>query len=155
MHQRQKVLIITVIVLVALGSGCSRGDRIIKVADLPQTPEFEVDARPEYNPPTMPTQRVHIDVGYIWKQNTLLSLPIFNDNGHYIGYTGNDAQYIEFKKGELEDWTGKANITLPPNQSIPFWDAWGGKLLLIVLIPPFVIVSLLLDRLWRKISTGM
>ena len=155
MNQRQKILVVAVIVLVTIGSACSRGDRIIKVADLPQTPDFEVDSRPQYAPPTMPAQRVHIDVGYIWKQNKLLFLPIFNDNGRYVGYTGSDVTYIEFKKGELEDWTGKANITLPQTPSIPFWDAWGGKLLLIVLIPPVVFLSLLWDRLWRKISTGM
>jgi hypothetical protein len=103
----------------------------------------------------MPVQKVHVDIGYIWKQNKLLSMPIFNDNGRFVGYTGTDTQYIEFKKGEMEEWTKEANLNLPPNPSIPFWDAWGGKLLLIGLTPPFVILSLLADRLWRRISTGM
>ena len=103
----------------------------------------------------MPVQRVHVDVGYIWKQNKLLFLPIFNDNGRYVAYTGSETQYIEFKKGELDEWTAKADVTLPKEPSIPFWDAWGGKILLIVLIPPFALLSLLLDRLWRRISTGM
>ncbi|MEP6789405.1 MAG: hypothetical protein ABJB40_13285 [Acidobacteriota bacterium] len=155
MKHRQKVLVLAVIALVAVGSACSRGDRIIKIADLPQTPDFEVDSRPQYAPLSMPAQKTHIDIGYTWKQNSLLFLPIFNDNGRYVAYTGSEAQYIEFKKGELEEWTAKANVTLSTNPSIPFWDAWGGKILLIVLIPPFAILSLLLDRLWRRISTGM
>ena len=155
MKRRQKLLVLAVIALVGAGSACSRGDRIIKVADLPQTPDFEVDARPLYAPLSMPAQKTHIDIGYIWKQNSLIFLPIFNDNGRYVAYTGSDSQYIEFKKGELENWTAKANIALPPDPSIPFWDAWGGKILLIVLIPPVVFLSLLWDRLWRRISTGM
>ena len=155
MRSQTKIVLIAALFCVAAGSACSRGDRIIKIADLPQTPDFEVDSRPQFAPPSMPVQRVHIDVGYIWKQNKLLFLPILNDNGHYVAYTGRETQYIEFKKGELEDWTGKANITLPQNPSIPFWDAWGGKLLMIVLIPPLVLLSLLWDRLWRRITTGM
>ncbi len=154
MRSQPKILIVAVLGLVAVGSACSRGDRIIKVADLPQTADFQLDTRPEYAPPSMAAQKVHVDIGYIWKQNKLLFMPILNDSGHYVGYTGGDTQYIEFKKGALEDWTGKANVTLPQNPSIPFWDEWGDKLLLIVLIPPFVVLSLLLDRLWRRISTG-
>lgn len=150
------ILLAAALFAVAIGSACSRGDRIIKVADLPQTPDFEVNARPEFAPPTnVPATKVHLDVGYVWKQNSLLFMPIFNDDGHYVGYTGSEATYIEFKKDELAEWTARANVTLPDKPSIPFWDAWGGKLLLVVLIPPFVFLSLLADRLWRKISTGM
>jgi len=154
-NSRTQGLFLLLLAAAVLGSACSRGDRIIKVADLPQAPEFEVDSRPQFAPPSMKTQKVHVDIGYIWKQNKLLFLPIFNDDGHYVAYTGSETQYIEFKKGELDDWASRANVSLPASYSIPFWDAWGGKLLLIVLIPPFVFLSLLSDRLWRRITTGM
>ncbi len=148
-------LLLVLLVAAVFGSACSRGDRIIKVADLPQTPEFDVDTRPEFAPQRMPAEKVHVDIGYTWKQDKLLFMPIFNNSGHYVGYTGGETHYIEFKKGELDEWASRANVSLPANPSIPFWDEWGGKLLLIVLIPPFVFLALLWDRVWRKISTGM
>src|SRR5258708_11861790 len=104
-----KILIIAALFFVAFSSACSRGDRIIKVADLPNTPDFEVAARPEFAPPIgYPAERIHLDVGYVWKQDKLMFTPIFNDNGRYVGYTGGEATYIEFKKGELDEWTAKA-----------------------------------------------
>jgi hypothetical protein len=152
-HSRVGLLGLTF--FVAVGTACSRGDRIIKVADLPNTPDFQVETRPQYAPPTIAPSKVHVDVGYVWTQNKLLFFPILNTEGRYVGYTGSDSQFIEFKKGELDEWANKANVSLPKEPSIPFWDAWGGKLLLIVLIPPFALLSLIVDRLWRRITTGM
>jgi len=149
-----QIRLLALIFLVATATACSRSDRIIKVADLPNTPDFEVNTRQQYDLGAKP-EKVHLDVGYLWSQNSLLDFPILNTDGRFVGYTGSDSRYIEFSKGELEDLTTKANIPMPQPPSIPFWDAWGGKLLLLVLIPPFVVISLLLDRLWRKISTGM
>jgi hypothetical protein len=154
MNPGTKVRLLALIFVVAGATACSRSDRIIKVADLPNTPDFEVSARQRYNIGAKP-EKVHLDIGYLWSQNSLLVFPILNTDGRFVGYTGSDSQYIEFSKGELEDLTTKANIPMPQAPSIPFWDAWGGKLLLLVLIPPFVVISVLLDRLWRKISTGM
>jgi hypothetical protein len=145
-----------ILIAVMAATGCSRTERIIKVAELPNTPEFDIEARPQFAPATsVKAEKAHLDIGYLWNQNKILFFPIFNDNGRFVGYIGSDVQYIELKKGELEDLTTRANIPLPQTPSIPFWDAWGGKLLLAVLIPPFVVLSLFLERLWRKISTGM
>jgi hypothetical protein len=38
-------MILTTLFVVAAGSAYSRGDRVIKVADFPDTPEFQVQAR--------------------------------------------------------------------------------------------------------------
>ena len=154
MNSKTKIRFLALFFLAAAATACSRADRIIKVADLPNTPDFEVNARQQYNLGAKP-EKVHLDVGYLWSQNSFLVFPILNTDVRFVGYTGSDSQYIEFSEGELEDLTKKANIPMPQTPSMPFWDAWGGKLLLLVLIPPFVVVSLLLDRLWRKISTGM
>ena len=151
-----KIRLLLILITVLTAAACSRTERIIKVAELPNTPEFEIEARPQFAPPmSVKAEKVHLDIGYLWNQNKLLFFPIFNDNGRFVGYTGSDVQYIELKKGEVEDLTTKANIPMPQTPSIPFWDAWGGKLLLAVLIPPFVVLSLFVERLWRKISTGM
>ena len=154
MNLRTKIRLLALIFVVSSATACSSSDRIIKVADLPNTPNFEVNARQRYDIGAKP-EKVHLDVGYLWSQNSFLVFPILNTDGRFVGYTGSDSQYIEFSKGELEDLTTKANIQMPQAPSIPFWDAWGGILLLLVLIPPFVVISLLLDRLWKKISTGM
>ena len=154
MNTGRQVRLLALLLLVAAATACSRSDRIIKVADLPNTPDFEVNARQQYDLRAKP-EKVHLDVGYLWSQNSFLVFPILNTDGRFVGYTGSDSQYIEFNEGELEDLTRKANIPMPQPPSIPFWDAWGGKLLLLVLIPPFAVISLLLNRLWQKISTGM
>lgn len=156
MRSQPKIVMIVALFFVAAGSACSRGERMIKVADLPDTPEFQVDARPAFAPPTsVASSKVHVDVGYIWKQNKLFFFPLLNLDGRYVGYTGDDSTYIEFKKGQLDEWAAKANVTLPKDPSIPFWDAWGGKLGLIAVIPPFLFLSYWADRLWRRFSTGM
>ena len=156
MRSQFKVILIAALFLVAGTTACSRGDRIIKVADLPQTPEFEIDARPAFAAPNdKSSSKVHLDVGYIWRQNKLFFLPIFNDDGHYIGYTGSEVSYIPLSKDEVADLAAQGNVTLPSAPSIPFWDAWGGKLALIAIIPPFLFLSFWADRLWRRFTTGM
>ena len=124
MNPGAKIKLLAFIFVVTGATACSRSDRIIKVADLPNTPDFEVNARQQYNLGVKP-EKVHLDVGYLWNQNSFLVFPILNTEGRFVGYSGSDSQYIEFSKGELEDLTTKANIPMPQTPSIPFWGCMG------------------------------
>jgi hypothetical protein len=104
------------------------GEKIIKLADLPDTAEFQT---PEGG---------YIDVGAIYKQFKILWLPLHNYEIRMVGYTGENGTYLELAEAELRAAAAAAGVTLPEGVNLPFWDAWGGKLafggviLLIVLI---------------------
>jgi hypothetical protein len=98
---------------VILGWG---GEEIIKVADFPNTEEFE-NGRGEY-----------FDAGYVYKQVTIFFIPVWNYDGKWVGYVGEKNGYLLLKKAELDRLAAKANVRLPETPSLPFWDSIGGKL---------------------------
>jgi len=98
---------------VILGWG---GEEIIKVADFPNTEEFE-NGRGEY-----------FDAGYVYKQVTIFFIPVWNYDGKWVGYVGEKNGYLQLKKAELDSMAAKANVRLPETPSLPFWDSIGGKL---------------------------
>ena len=98
---------------VILGWG---GEEIIKVADFPNTEEFE-NGRGEY-----------FDAGYVYKQVTIFFIPVWNYDGKWVGYVGEKNSYLQLKKAELDRLAAKANVRLPETPALPFWDSIGGKL---------------------------
>jgi hypothetical protein len=92
------------------------GEEIIKVVDFPNTEEFE-NGRGQY-----------FDAGYVYKQVTIFFIPVWNYDGKWVGYVGNNDGYLRLKKAELERLAEKANVKLPAEPALPFWDSIGGKL---------------------------
>jgi len=92
------------------------GEEIIKVADFPNTEEFE-NGRGEY-----------FDAGYVYKQVTIFFIPVWNYDGKWVGYVGEKNSYLQLKKAELDRMAAKANVRLPDTPPLPFWDSIGGKL---------------------------
>src|SRR5215203_2222658 len=92
------------------------GQEIIKVADFPNTAEFEY-ARGEY-----------IDAGYAYKQVTIFFIPVLNYDIKWVGYVGEKNGYLQLKKAELDRLAAKANVRLPETPALPVWDSIGGKL---------------------------
>ena len=133
MRLSAKIIFLIIIFATFWVSACSRGEKIIKVAEFPDTPEFQVDVGSERSPGipdlTVPPKKVHIDLGYVWSQTKILYCPVDNSNGQYVGYTGDDKTYIKLKKSELDELTKKANVTIPESPPLSFWDTWGGKLI--------------------------
>jgi hypothetical protein len=155
MYFKSKIILGAVILMALFSGAWSRGgEKIMKVADFPDTPEFEVLARDDRFPPRPIDQpkKVFIDLGYVWKQDKLLTCPVFNYKGHWVGYTGNGISYIPFKEAELQELAKNANIVIPESPDIPFWDAWGGKLALLVIIPVLLAIGYLWDLLWRYLK---
>ncbi|HEX9737250.1 MAG TPA: hypothetical protein VGG06_35245 [Thermoanaerobaculia bacterium] len=94
------------------------GEKIAKVMDLPDTPDFRMDSG-EY-----------IDVGYRYKQLTIFFIPVWNYDEHWCGYIGRDNRYLSLDRSDLADLVATAGLQLSDSPSKPFWDAVGGKLLI-------------------------
>lgn len=92
------------------------GEEIVKVADFPNTDEFEY-SRGEY-----------VDAGYVYKQVTIFFIPVWNYDGRWVGYVGKGKSYLELNKTQLDQLAQMANVKLPASPTLPFWHAIGGKI---------------------------
>jgi len=104
----------------------SLGDETIAlIARLPDTDDYAIDGK-------------FVDIGIIYKSFAIASLPIINYDKRWCLFYG-DTYYLANKQ-ELDEIAGELNITLPDGLELPFWDAWGGKLILLsILIVSFLI----------------
>ena len=119
------VIILTVLAMpvrAAAGLFSYGGEQIIRVQDFPDTEEFEY-SRGRY-----------IDAGYVYKQVSILFIPVWNYDGRWVGYVGSDEEYLNLEKEELDQMAKEANISLPATPGLPFWEAIGGKLLFSLII---------------------
>jgi hypothetical protein len=145
-----RILFLLVLFGVALGSGCivysTDGEKIIKVADFPDKPEFQREVR---NQSGIGAEKIYIDAGYTWSQTTFFWCPIYNGTGKYVGHIGSDTKYLPLEPAEIKELAAKAQITLPESPQLPFWDRIGGKLaafgILIVVILLYIGWSILTD----------
>ena len=92
------------------------GEKIIKVADLPDTKEYFME------------NGQFLDVGYVYKQVSIFFVPVWNYDGKWAGYVGSDEFYIPLTKAELDAIVAEANVTLPDTPPLSFWETVGGKL---------------------------
>lgn len=141
-----------ILICVAMSSACSMGgERIIKVAQFPDTSECQRDVKAPYGP----TKKIHIDAGYVWKQDKFLNCPIFNDKGRYVGFIGDDYRFLDLEPEEMNVLAKNANVVLPESPSLPFWDAMGGKLAAVGLLAVLIVFSLAWNAFWRFIKQGI
>lgn len=98
------------------------GEKVIKVANFPDTEEWKS------------SERKHVDVGYRFKQISIFFVPIWNYDGSWCGYIGQDDHYLNLNTTEVTSLAAKAGINLPDAPNLPFWDSYGGKLLLLVVL---------------------
>jgi hypothetical protein len=105
------------------------GEKIIKIADFPDTPGFKNGAK-------------HFDLGYRFKQVTLFFVPVWNYGGAWCGaIPGDDGHFYDFSREQLENFAHAANITIPAEASLGAWDSFGGKLLVGALALAFLLYS--------------
>lgn len=105
-------------------------DTIIKVAPFPDNPIIQNNTK-------------HYDAGYIYKTFNVFFVPIWVYDEHWCGYI-NDKAFYPMTRDELERPARIAGIDLPYGSQVPFWDAWGGKLLIISILVSYA--------LWKRSS---
>ena len=109
-------------------------DDIEHVIDLPDTENYSV--------PDEDGEKHYFDIGIKHGQFTLFFLPIVNygekeyvyyyDNGFFSNYS-----FKTIPNEELSDLKQKYN--LPDDPKLPFWDEWGGKIVLLLIILLFIL----------------
>lgn len=128
--------IITLIIVVLMTSSADAkvplffsfsGESISKVADFPDTEDFKT-ADGDY-----------IDAGCIYKQVSIMFIPVWNYDIRWCGYIKGSDSYLDFDKEELDLMAELAEVELPETPSISFWNAIGGKLVFILLIVAFIL----------------
>ncbi|MBK8803925.1 MAG: hypothetical protein IPN71_18110 [Fibrobacteres bacterium] len=97
-------------------------EKIVKVADFPDTGDFKIDANE------------NLDPGYKFKQVQLFWLPLWNYGGEWCGYVGKDDTYLEIPKATLDSLAKSVNVTLPDSPSLGLWNTIGGKLIVVLLL---------------------
>ena len=100
------------------------GERTHKIADFPDTAEFQ----------TSGVLRYYVDAGVVYKQITIFFLPLWNYDIRWAGYMPNTSQYVDMTRSELEELATRANVVLPRDPELPLWDRVGGKLVLGLLV---------------------
>ena len=92
------------------------GEKIIKVADLPNTKEYFME------------NGQFLDAGYVYKQVSIFFVPVWNYDGKWAGYIGSDELYLPLTKDHLDLIAAAENVTLPDTPPLSFWETVGGKL---------------------------
>lgn len=96
------------------------GEKIIKVVDLPDTEDFVDD------------NGSPLDLAYIYKQIVILwILPVWNYDGRWCLNDGASETYYAIDKAEWDAAMQSDGLALPEKSPVPFWDAVGGKVVLI------------------------
>ncbi len=97
-------------------------ETILKVADFPDTGDFKFE------------DGDLLDPGYKIKQVQLFWIPLWNYDGLWCVYLGNDHTYMEKSKAELDSLAATVNVELPHQPNLGFWNVYGGKLIVLLLV---------------------
>ena len=115
-------------------------ETIVKIADFPDTPDFQTK------------DENYFDAGVIYKQITIFFLPLWNYDVRWTGYIDSD-YYVELSPEEMQDFAVElspeemqdfavvAEVSLSQAPALPFWDRYGGKLILLVLLAVLLLVA--------------
>lgn len=107
------------------------GEAMTKIEDFPDTEAFQME------------DGSYVDAGAIYKQVSILFIPVWNYEIRWCGYVGEGESYMELTKEELDELAKEAGVTLSENPSISFWHSIGGKLVFLALIGAFIAYSVL------------
>lgn len=110
------------------------GESISKVADFPDEEDYQIGDGSNF------------DAGCIYKQTSILFIPVWNYDLKWCGYVedaAGEVGYVELTKEELDIFAEAAGVTLPAEPTISFWDKIGGKLVFLLIIVAFIAYSIL------------
>jgi len=135
------LVLLGVLFLVLTGcGGYRRANKITLIAELPNSDEFVID-------------EAFVDIGIAYNTISLgvLPLPVISDlpiisdlsllnfnrrwvlfdrDTRIIKWGGDRTRYWVVDKERLDEIAGWAGITLQSDMSLPYWDEWGGRIIL-------------------------
>ena len=101
------------------------GDALEKIADFPDTEQFKLNDD-------------FIDAGIRYKEFEILFLPIYQYDFGWIGYVADSDIYYDLGRADLLIFANAAQVQLPDEIKLGFWKAWGGKLILVLVLVVYV-----------------
>ena len=107
------------------------GDSFYKVADLPDTSQYQFNSD-------------FVDIGVKYSEIQLFFLPVWQYDMKYVAVIPNNSDsYYDLSNEEVMDLAASASISIPPISQVKldFWTAWGGKIVLLLLIGLIVMYS--------------
>ena len=107
------------------------GDSFYKVADLPDTYQYQFNSD-------------FVDIGVKYSEIQIFFLPVWQYNMKYVAVIPNNSDsYYDLSNEEVMDLATSASISIPPISQVKldFWTAWGGKIVLLLLIGLIVMYS--------------
>lgn len=97
-------------------------EKIVKIHDLPKTNDYEIRGGR------------HFDLGYMYKSYELMWIPLHASEGKVVGFIDSN-NYVRLSNSDIQ-WIVKENKiqNLDSIATIPFWDSWGGKLIVAIIV---------------------
>ena len=105
------------------------GDSFYKVADLPDTYQYQFNSD-------------YVDIGVKYSEIQIFFLPVWQYDMKYVAVIPNNSDsYYDLSNEEVMELAKSASISIPPISQVKldFWTAWGGKMVLALLIALFVL----------------
>ena len=116
----------------------SAGEEVEKVIDLPMREEYQIQAQDG--------RWYHADLGILHEQFSIFWVPLFNyGTEKYVLYTDQkigeyDFTYADLYRDDIAYLQSEMG-GIPSTPELPFWDAWGGKLLALLLIGIVILIK--------------
>jgi hypothetical protein len=99
------------------------GETVVTVVDLPNTTDYQNE------------QGENVDIGYLYKSVTVLFVPIWNFEGRFVGVLeGNSSKYLNFEQQQITQIVTGANLSLPEEPILDFWNRVGGKIVFLLVV---------------------
>lgn len=125
-------------------------ENLHKIADLPDRATFRVQSPASFDAASGSFQDAvdgYFDLGIMHGEFTVFFLPLLVYDVRWIGYV-NDTSYVDLKEWEINRYLSMTETeTADPAEHVPFWNRYGGK---IILIPIFLVGLIYLIRWSRK-----
>ena len=103
-----------------------KADTIEKIADFPNTEQFKLNDD-------------FIDAGIRYKEVAVLFVPIHQYDFGWVGYIAADSDsFYDLSREDLLIFANAAQVQLPDEIKLGFWKAWGGKLIILLVLVIYI-----------------
>lgn len=127
-----------------------------KIVDLPDCEELKVKFK--LRPDDEQGSTAYLDLGVMFDCFRFFGLPVFCSDKQYVLYAENpynllyssSVRYRELNAEDLDLLREAYGVDIPDEPKVPFWYAWGGKIVALLLIGFICFVWRVVEGLFKK-----